>query len=123
MTLRMSLIALFALLCAPLSFAQGFKPRAPWTWSCTPVPGAAATCSRERLPSWWKGEAAAGAPAGDQQARRNSAVAAAHLAEKRATEYARPLHGGVAANPLVSAEAKVTLRDLTPIARLVWSPR
>jgi len=53
----------------------------------------------------------------------NSAVAAAHLAEKRGDPHTIGLFTGVwLQTPLVSAEAKVTLRDLTPIARLVLEP-
>src|SRR5436309_2330610 len=52
-----------------------------------------------------------------------SAVAAAHLAEKRGDPNTLGLFTGVwLQTPLVSAEAKVTLRDLTPIARLVLEP-
>jgi len=53
----------------------------------------------------------------------NSAVAAAHLAEKKGDPHTIGLFTGVwLQTPLVSAEAKVTLRDLTPIARLVLEP-
>jgi len=53
----------------------------------------------------------------------NSAVAAAYLAEKRGDPNTVGLFTGVwLQTPLVSAEAKVTLRDLTPIARLVLEP-
>src|SRR5207245_1693215 len=53
----------------------------------------------------------------------NSAVAAAHLAEKRGDPNTLGLFTGVwLQTPLVSSEAKVTLRDLTPIARLVLEP-
>jgi len=53
----------------------------------------------------------------------NSAVAAAYLAEKRGEPNTIGLFTGVwLQTPLVSAEAKVTLRDLTPIARLVLEP-
>jgi putative tricarboxylic transport membrane protein len=53
----------------------------------------------------------------------NSAVAAAYLAEKRGDPNTVGLFTGVwLQTPLVSAEAKVTLRDLTPVARLVLEP-
>src|SRR5690349_8923849 len=53
----------------------------------------------------------------------NSAVAAAHLLEKRGDPNTIGLFTGVwLQTPLVSQEAKVTLRDLTPIARLVLEP-
>lgn len=51
------------------------------------------------------------------------AVAAAYLAEKRGDPNTLGLFTGVwLQTPLVSAESKITLRDLTPIARLVLEP-
>jgi putative tricarboxylic transport membrane protein len=53
----------------------------------------------------------------------NSAVAAAYLAEKKGDPNTIGLFTGVwLATPLMNAEANVTLRDLTPIARLVLEP-
>jgi len=51
------------------------------------------------------------------------AVAAAYLAEKKGDTHTIGFFTGVwLTNPLVSAEAKVTLKDLTPVARLVLEP-
>jgi putative tricarboxylic transport membrane protein len=51
------------------------------------------------------------------------AVAAAYLAEKKGETHTIGFFTGVwLTNPLVSAEAKVSLRDLTPVARLVLEP-
>ncbi|HEU4353310.1 MAG TPA: tripartite tricarboxylate transporter substrate binding protein [Burkholderiales bacterium] len=51
------------------------------------------------------------------------AVAAAYLAEKKGEAHTIGFFTGVwLTNPLTSAEAKVTLRDLTPVARLVLEP-
>jgi putative tricarboxylic transport membrane protein len=51
------------------------------------------------------------------------AVAAAYLAEKAGEQNTIGFFTGVwLTGPLTSAEAKVTLRDLTPIARLVLEP-
>jgi putative tricarboxylic transport membrane protein len=51
------------------------------------------------------------------------AVAAAYLAEKAGDQNTIGFFTGVwLTGPLTSAEAKVTLRDLTPIARLVLEP-
>ena len=51
------------------------------------------------------------------------AVAASYLAEKRGEPHTIGLFTGVwLQTPLVSAEAKITLLDLTPIARLVLEP-
>ena len=53
----------------------------------------------------------------------NAAVAAAYLAEKNGETHTLGLITSVwIATPLTSAEAKVTLRDLTPVARLVFEP-
>jgi putative tricarboxylic transport membrane protein len=53
----------------------------------------------------------------------NSAVAAAYLAEKKGDTHTIGLFTSVwIATPLTSTEAKVALRDLTPIARLVLEP-
>jgi putative tricarboxylic transport membrane protein len=53
----------------------------------------------------------------------NSAVAAAYLAEKKGDPNTIGLFTGVwLQTPLTSSEAKVTLKDLTPIARLVLEP-
>jgi putative tricarboxylic transport membrane protein len=53
----------------------------------------------------------------------NGAVAAAYLAEKKGDVNTIGFFSGVwLQNPIISAEAKVTLRDLTPIARLVLEP-
>jgi putative tricarboxylic transport membrane protein len=51
------------------------------------------------------------------------AVAPAYLAEKKGDTHTIGIFTGVwLTNPLTSAEAKVTLRDLTPVARLVLEP-
>ena len=51
------------------------------------------------------------------------AVAAAYVAEKKGDENTIALFTGVwLTNPLTSDKAKVTLKDLTPIARLVLEP-
>ena len=51
------------------------------------------------------------------------AVAAAYLAEKKGDTHTIGFFTGVwLTNPLTSTEAKVTLKDLTPVARLVLEP-
>ena len=53
----------------------------------------------------------------------NSAVAAAYLAEKKGDPNTIGLFTGVwLQTPLVSTEARITLKDLTPVARLVLEP-
>jgi putative tricarboxylic transport membrane protein len=52
-----------------------------------------------------------------------NAVAAAYMAEKKGDTHTIGFFTGVwLTNPLTSGEAKVTLRDLTPVARLVLEP-
>ena len=52
-----------------------------------------------------------------------NAVAAAYLAEKKGDAHTIGLFTGIwLTSPLTSAEARVTLRDLTPVARLVLAP-
>lgn len=52
-----------------------------------------------------------------------SAVAMAYLAEKKGDSHTIGFFTGVwVTNPLTSAEAKVTINDLTPIVRLVLEP-
>jgi putative tricarboxylic transport membrane protein len=52
-----------------------------------------------------------------------SAVAAAYLAEKAGEQHTIGFFTGVwLTSPITSAESKVTLRDLTPVARLVLEP-
>src|SRR5258707_2698545 len=124
MTSRMSLIALAASLCAPLSFAQGFKPSRTVDLVVHTGPGGgsdvlaraiAIMVEKEKLlPVRLQVINKSGGHAG---------VAAAHLAEKKGDPNSLGLFTGVwLQTPLVSAEAKVTLRDLTPIARLVLEP-
>jgi len=51
------------------------------------------------------------------------AVAAAYLAEKKGESHTIGFFTGVwLTNPLTSEKAKITLRDLTPVARLVLEP-
>jgi putative tricarboxylic transport membrane protein len=53
----------------------------------------------------------------------NGTVAAAYLAEKKGEPHTLGFFTGVwLSTPLTSAEARVSLRDLTPIARLVLEP-
>src|ERR671925_338160 len=52
-----------------------------------------------------------------------SAVAMAYLAEKKGETHTLGFFTGVwVTNPLTTAEAKVTVKDLTPIIRLVLEP-
>src|SRR5256885_3418560 len=119
-----SLIALVALLCAPLSFAQGFKPARTVDLVVHTGPGGGSDVLARAIAVMVEKEKllpvrlqVINKPGG------NAAVAAAHLAEKRGDQNTLgPFTGVWLQTPLVSAEAKVTLPDLTPIARLVLEP-
>jgi putative tricarboxylic transport membrane protein len=119
-----SLVALLALLCAPLSFAQGFKPARTVDLVVHTGPGGGSDVLARAIAVMVEKEKllpvrlqVINKPGG------NGAVAAAHLAEKRGDQNTLGLFTGVwLQTPLVSDEAKVTLRDLTPIARLVLEP-
>src|SRR6058998_4329894 len=121
---RLSLIALVASLCAPLSFAQGFKPARTVDLVVHTGPGGGSDVLARAIAVMVEKEKllpvrlqVINKPGG------NAAVAAAHLAEKKGDPNTLGLFTGVwLQTPLVSAEAKVTLRDLTPIARLVLEP-
>ncbi len=120
----LSLIALAASLCAPLSFAEGFKPARTVDLVVHTGPGGGSDVLARAIAVMVEKEKllpvrlqVINKPGG------NAAVAAAHLAEKRGDPNTLGLFTGVwLQTPLVSAEAKVTLRDLTPIARLVLEP-
>src|SRR3989454_396386 len=119
-----SLIALLALLCAPLSFAEGFKPARTVDLVVHTGPGGGSDVLARAIAVMVEKEKllpvrlqVINKPGG------NAAVAAAHLAEKKGDPNTLGLFTGVwLQTPLVSSEAKVTLRDLTPIARLVLEP-
>ena len=118
------LIALAALLCAPLSLGQGFKPTRPVELVVHTGPGGGSDVLARAIALMVEKEKllpvrlhVVNKPGGV------GAVAAAYLAEKKGDENTLGLFTGVwLQTPLVSAEAKVTLRDLTPIARLVLEP-
>ena len=71
-----------------------------------------------------EGEAAAGARCrSSNKPGGGGVVAAAYLAEKKGETHTIGIFTGVwLTNPLTSNEAKVTLKDLTPIARLLLEP-
>src|SRR6266571_2331363 len=119
-----TLIALAALLCAPLSFAEGFKPARTVDLVVHTGPGGGSDVLARAIAVMAEKEKLL--PVRMQVVNKPGglgAVAAAYLAEKRGDPNTLGLFTGVwLQTPLVSAEAKVTLRDLTPIARLVLEP-
>jgi len=126
MKLRYPLILLAAMagLPHPAAVAQAFKPARPVELVVHTGPGGGSDVLARALAIMAEREkllpvrmVVVNKPGG------NSAVAAAYLAEKRGDPNTIGLFTGVwLQTPLVSTEAKVTLRDLTPIARLVLEP-
>ena len=105
--------------------AQGFKPTKPIEFVVHTGPGGGSdVLARAIAADDGEGEADAGAHAGRQQDRRRRRVAAmAYLVEKKGDTHTIAVFTGVwFTNPIMSAEAKVTLKDLTPIVRLVLEP-
>ena len=108
----------------PAALAQGFKPTRPIELVVHTGPGGGSDVLARALAVMAEREKllpvrmlVVNKPGG------NSAVAAAYLAEKKGEPNTIGLFTGVwLQTPLVSPEAKVTLRDLTPIARLVLEP-
>src|SRR3977135_2399027 len=124
MKLRLSLATMDALPGASRAGAQGFRPARTVHLVVPPGPGGGSDVLARAIAIMVEKEKllpvrlqVVNKPGG------NSAVAAAHLAEKRGDPNTLGLFTGVwLQTPLVSTEAKVTLRDLTPIARLVLEP-
>jgi putative tricarboxylic transport membrane protein len=125
-TLRRAIAILAAGLTAsaPLASAQGFKPSKPIEIVVHSGPGGgndvlARTISNiadkeKLLPMRLQ---VLNKPGG------NSAVAMAYLAEKKGDTHTIALHTSLwFINPIMRAEAKVTMKELTPIARLVLEP-
>src|SRR3954465_872027 len=119
-----ALAALAALAASAPAFAQGFKPTRPIEVVVHTGPGGgsdvlaravAALIEKEKLlPLRMHG---VNKPGG------GSTLAAAYLAEKAGEQHTIGFFTGVwLTSPLTSAESKVTLRDLTPVARLVLEP-
>ena len=124
MKMPFRLIALAALLGAQGAFAQGFRPTRPIEAVVHTGPGGgndvlvraiAVMLEKERLlPVRLQ---VVNKPGG------NGNVAIAYLAEKRGDPNTIGFFtGNMLVNYLVSAEARVTIRDLTPVARLVLEP-
>jgi putative tricarboxylic transport membrane protein len=116
-------LAAFAGVHAPVS-AQGFKPTRPVEVVVHTGPGGGSDVLARAVAQMMEKEKLL--PVRMQVVNKtggNSAVAAAYLAEKKGDQNTIGFFTGVwLNNPLTSAEAKVTLKDLTPIARLVLEP-
>jgi len=125
MQLRLvALVALFGLGTTSVCFAQGFKPTRPVEAVVHTGPGGGSDVLARAVAVMIEKEnllpvrlQVVNKPGG------NGAVAAAYLAEKKGDQNTIGFFTGVwLTNPLMSVEAKVSLRDLTPIARLLLEP-
>jgi putative tricarboxylic transport membrane protein len=114
----------FAALMPLATGAQGFKPTRPIEVVVHAGPGASTDIFARTIAAMMEKEKML--PVRMQVNNKtggNSAVAMAYLAEKRGDVHTIGVFSGVwLQSPLVSAEARVTLRDLTPVARLALEP-
>ena len=118
------LSAAFAVLAASGALAQGFKPTRPIEVVVHTGPGGGSDVLARAVALMIEKEKLL--PVRMQVVNKtggNGAVAAAYLAEKKGDPNTIGFFTGVwLNNPLTSAEAKVTLKDLTPVVRLVLEP-
>jgi putative tricarboxylic transport membrane protein len=108
----------------PIAFAQAFKPTRPVEVVVHTGPGGGSDLLARAVALMIEKEKLL--PVRLQVVNKTgggSAVAAAYLAEKKGDPHTIGFFTGVwLTSPLTSAEAKVSLRDLTPVARLVLEP-
>ena len=110
--------------CAGTALAQGFKPTRPVEMVVHTGPGGGSDVLARAMANMMEKENLL--PVRMQVVNKTGgggAVAAAYVAEKKGDPHTIGLFTGVwLTNPLTSDSAKVTLRDLTPVARLVLEP-
>jgi putative tricarboxylic transport membrane protein len=111
-------------LAAAPAFSQGFKPTRPIEVVVHTGPGGGSDVLARAVVTMIEREKLV--PVRMQVVNRpggGSTLAAAYLAEKAGEQHTIGFFTGVwLTSPLISAEAKVTLRDLTPVSRLVLEP-
>ena len=121
---RLAFASLVMLAVAAPAAAQGFKPTRPVDIVVHTGPGGGADVLARAMVQMMDQEKIA--PVRFQVVNKpggNGTVAAAYLAEKKGDVHTIGLFtGNWFTNPLVSQEAKVGLKDLTPVARLVLEP-
>jgi putative tricarboxylic transport membrane protein len=119
---KIALVLLVSL--AGTAFAQGFKPTRPIEVVVHTGPGGGSDLLARSVVAMIEKEKLV--PVRMQVVNKpggGSTVAASYLAEKAGEPHTIGFFTGVwLTSPLTSAEAKVTLRDLTPVARLVLEP-
>lgn len=121
---RLAFAALVMLAVAAPAAAQGFKPTRPVDIVVHTGPGGGNDVLARAMVQMLEKEKLA--PVRFQVVNKpggNGTVAAAYLAEKKGDQHTLGLFtGNWVTNPLVSMEAKVGLKELTPVARLVLEP-
>ena len=122
--MKKRLLCMALLAASTAAFAQGFTPTRPIEVVVHTGPGGGSDLLARAVALMMEKEKLL--PVRMQVANKTGgggAVAAAYLAEKKGETHTIGLFTGVwLTNPLTSAEAKVSLRDLTPVARLVLEP-
>src|SRR3954451_21482355 len=122
--MKMLSIAIAALCAAALGSANAYKPTRPIEVVVHTGPGGGSDLLARAVAGMMEKEKLL--PVRMQVVNKTGgggAVAAAYLAEKAGEQNTIGFFTGVwLTGPLSSAEAKVTLRDLTPVARLVLEP-
>jgi len=117
-------VLITALSLAAPAFAQGFKPTRPVEVVVHTGPGGGSDVLARAVVTMLEREKLV--PVRMQVVNKpggGSTLAAAYLAEKAGEQHTIGFFTGVwLSSPLISAEAKVTLRDLTPVSRLVLEP-
>jgi putative tricarboxylic transport membrane protein len=118
------IVLITALSLAVPAFAQGFKPTRPVEVVVHTGPGGGSDVLARAVVIMLEREKLV--PVRMQVVNKpggGSTLAAAYLAEKAGEQHTIGFFTGVwLTSPLISAEAKVTLRDLTPVSRLVLEP-
>ena len=120
----MRLLLLFLAVVSAPALAQGFTPSRPVEVVVHTGPGGGSDVLARAMVLMFEKEMLL--PVRAQVVNKpggGGAVAPAYLAEKKGETHTIGIFTGVwLTNPLTSAEAKVTLRDLTPVARLLLEP-
>ena len=122
--MKKRLLCMALLAASTAAFAQGFTPTRPIEVVVHTGPGGGSDLLARAVALMMEKEKLL--PVRMQVANKTGgggAVAATYLAEKKGETHTIGLFTGVwLTNPLTSAEAKVSLKDLTPVARLVLEP-
>ena len=123
-TLVLSAAFLVASSCASFAWAQGFRPSRPIEFVVHSAPGGGSDVFAREVAEMARKERLLTQPLHvTNKTAGASAQAMAYLIEKRGDDHTIAVFTNTwVATPLTRADAKVTVKDLTPIARLVLEP-